>query len=143
VKGQQVVLDLWCVEENRALGRLGTYPAGETRSPGTLPEGIQVSFSPSGRWLLVTGARPPELEIWKLPELERVGRLPLPAPDFRSVFDDAEQFLLLARNSGPSRRAPAELKPFAFVVQLGSATKLVDLQEPDVVGGSTTFKLLP
>jgi hypothetical protein len=127
-QGARATLEVWSVEENRALGRLGTYelPGGPPANP--YGDARFLSFSPEFNWLLVHNRPASEVEIWKLPEVRRTGKVPFPSAGLQASYDDREQRLvLLGRSSAPPQHVLAQ------VIELASAAKLCDLQGPEDV----------
>jgi WD40 repeat protein len=134
-EGDVVHLDLWSLIEVKALAPLGAYRVtGEWRDE---PAGAPTFFvfSPDNRWLLIFQRDQEQLEIRRLPTLQRAGVVKLPGPDFRLLFADGGRRVVVF---GPAfyHEPPAGKplgKPFGRVVELDLArnrSEFLSLDDP-------------
>jgi tetratricopeptide (TPR) repeat protein len=138
-KGDRCNLEVWSLLEGRRLGPLGRY----TTPPKVVRFGDEALTSmfttAAGKdWLLFGRALPnragTELGIWRLPEVQLVRKLVVPAAGWAVPTDRAGQVVL--------RRGSWTLPPvFGQVIDLEQARKICDLERYDVGayrGGITT-----
>jgi WD40 repeat protein/tRNA A-37 threonylcarbamoyl transferase component Bud32 len=125
-QGDKVVLDLWSLEDGRALARLGTF----TR------KGLDSAFSPAGQWLVIHQAEGC-VEVRETPPGSKTWTFVLPGARVRHEFDQQEKRLLLV---GPSYRPfhPDWTKkldpPFGRVIDLQSGAVVCELSGLERMG---------
>jgi tetratricopeptide (TPR) repeat protein/WD40 repeat protein/tRNA A-37 threonylcarbamoyl transferase component Bud32 len=135
-KGTQVLIDLCELDTQKNLGRLGWYPLAPERPGIERVEALRFFYLSSDsqtKWLLIS--RPlhasvgADLEIWRLPEVKRVGLLLLPnVPSVISLAADETRAVVVrprAQKTGPY---------YGQIVDLESARKVCDLQNFDSIG---------
>jgi WD40 repeat protein len=138
-------LDAWAPEQSKSLGRQGSYltrSKGKTFEPGSeeIVPATTAFFSPGGHWLLLVRHAESEVEIWQLPQVKRLGKVPLPVPWIRVNFDPEERRVLMmgVSNEYPETRcvfAGVDFRPpcpaFIRVIDLAAGTRVCDLQDLD------------
>jgi serine/threonine protein kinase/tetratricopeptide (TPR) repeat protein/WD40 repeat protein len=136
-KDQRAALEVWSVEDHLLLGRLGRYrlPVDNPALHKLLP--LRTTFvSTAGKdWLLLSNPVGPgtraELEIWRLPEVQLVGRVALPTCHGAArVTQDKRRAVVF----GGNRYFPPQ---FALLVDLETAAKVCDLEDYEAKGRDT------
>ena len=153
-KGDEAALDVWSPEEGKNLGRLGTYVLRrkadllyQDRQEAT--PAVTAFFSPSGRWLLLCRHAESDVEIWKLPEVQRLAVVPVRAPWLRVEFDPQERRALLigptiaypetgTLYAGSATSWPADAQTFVKAVDLATGAVSSDFPELDPKWGVET-----
>ncbi len=116
----KIALELWSLPHFHSLGRLGTY------SLSNLPRKFEFLTTRSGEdWLLLSGSRRAGavLEIWRLPEVKKIGAVALPAIPGAALRTPDDRRVVVWRTyfAGPGPH-------FACIIDLPTATKVCDLE---------------
>jgi serine/threonine protein kinase/WD40 repeat protein len=158
-RGDETALEVWSLREGRALGRLGTYRTADVLPTFPGANTRLAIYSPEENWLLIKNPSPQVVEVWRLPEVRRIGSYPLPTSGaVLSVFDASEQRLALLTRSAPPGRAvvggtlvglaiptgqpgPLAALPALNTARTNAARHLVRGQVIDLVSAATLCEL--
>jgi len=132
--GSRGSLEVWSAENQRPLGALGRYTLPSERKGGFVANPLSIVFALSHTrdWLLVCRPRSAnaevQMEVWRLPEVVKVGEIPLPTFANRALpLEGGHRFLV----GGGSRFFPPQ---FSAVIDAEKAAKVCDLQMYEETG---------